>query len=178
VHGITVVTNALPDGAQAAPPAADASVAHGPGRVCVVMMADCLPVVFTDRAGTHIGVSHAGWRGLAGGVLEATIAALQVPPSDILAWLGPAIAQPAFEVGAEVRDAFLGRSSKHAAAFEPNAAGRYQADLYALARTTLNEAGVGSVHGGGWCTYRERDQFFSFRREPTTGRMATLAWLE
>ena len=134
-----------------------------------------MPVVFTDRAGTRIAVSHAGWRGLAGGVLEAKIAALDVPPSDLMAWLGPAIAQPAFEVGGEVRDAFLKRSAAHAAAFEPNAGGRYQADLYALARTTLSEAGVGSVQGGGWCTYRQRDQFFSFRREPTTGRMATLS---
>ncbi len=178
VHGIEVVTNTGPATVQAAAPTADASVAHEPGRVCVVMTADCLPVVITDRAGTRIGVSHAGWRGLVGGVLEATIAALQVPPSELLAWLGPAIAQPAFEVGVEVREAFVKRSAAHAAAFKPNAGGRYQADLYALARTALSEAGVGSVHGGGWCTYRQRDEFFSYRRESRTGRMATLAWLE
>jgi hypothetical protein len=142
------------------------------------MTADCLPVVFTDRAGTRVGVSHAGWRGLVGGVLEATIAALGARPADLLAWLGPAISQPAFAVGGEVRDAFLQRSASHEAAFAPSAAGKYHADLYALARAALAEAGVSEVYGGGWCTHRQRDEFFSFRREPQTGRMATLAWLD
>jgi YfiH family protein len=178
VHGVQVVTHSGAARAEGAPPIADASVAFEPGRVCVVMTADCLPVVFTDRAGTRVGVSHAGWRGLVGGVLEATIAALQSPPAELLAWLGPAISQPAFEVGGEVRDAFLQRSARHEAAFAPRAAGKYHADLYALARTALTEAGVGEVYGGGWCTHRQRDEFFSFRREPKTGRMATLAWLD
>jgi YfiH family protein len=178
VHGVQVVTHAGPTAGDFGPPTADASVAFEPGRVCVVMTADCLPVVFTDRAGTRIGVAHAGWRGMVGGVLEATITALGAQPADILAWLGPAISQAAFEVGGEVRDAFLQRSAAHGASFVRNARGRYQADLYALARTTLAEAGVGDVYGGGWCTHRQRAEFFSFRREPQTGRMATLAWVE
>jgi len=178
VHGAQVVTHSDEVCADGTPPMADASVAFEPGRVCVVMTADCLPVVFTDRAGTRVGVSHAGWRGLVGGVLEATISVLGARPADLLAWLGPAISQPVFEVGDEVRDAFLQRSATHAAAFVPNAAGKYQADLYALARAALAEAGVSEVYGGGWCTHRQRDEFFSFRREPRTGRMATLAWLD
>jgi YfiH family protein len=177
VHGIDVVTH---DGrAPASPPRADAAVAFEPGRVCVVMTADCLPVVFTDRGGTRIGVAHAGWRGLAGGVLEATMAALRVPPGEILAWLGPAIAQPAFEVGAEVRAAFLARTALHARAFVANEQGRYQADLYELARTALALAGVLDVTGGGRCTCASAGEFYSYRREGgRTGRMATLAWLE
>jgi polyphenol oxidase len=178
VHGSDVVMHPGPTLPGAAPPRADAAVAFAPRQVCVVMTADCLPVVFADRAGTCVAVSHAGWRGLVGGVLEATIAALGMPAAELLAWLGPAIAQPAFEVGAEVRAAFVQRSATFADAFAPNAAGRFQADLYALARTALAAAGVASVHGGGWCTSRQVDEFYSFRRERTTGRMATLAWLE
>jgi YfiH family protein len=175
VHGTGVATHA---GENVTPPTADASVAFERGRVCAVMTADCLPVVFTDRGGTRIGVSHAGWRGLAGGVLEATIAALGVPGRELRAWLGPAIGQDAFEVGAEVRAAFLQRSAANAAAFVAGASGKYHADLYALARNTLGQAGVTEVHGGGWCTSRQREEFFSFRRNPKTGRMATLAWLD
>jgi YfiH family protein len=178
VHGIEVVAHEGSRSLGNAPPAADASVAFEPGRVCVVMTADCLPVVFADRAGTRIGVSHAGWRGLLGGVLEATIAALGVPSEELLAWLGPAIAQPAFEVGPEVREAFVQRTAAYSDAFERNAAGRFQADLYALARTALAAAGVAAVYGGGWCTYRQAQEFYSFRRDRTTGRMATLAWLD
>jgi YfiH family protein len=177
VHGIDVVTH---DGrTPSTPPRADAAVAFEPGRVCVVMTADCLPVVFTDRAGTRVGVAHAGWRGLVGGVLEATLAALRVPPAEVLAWLGPAIAQPAFEVGAEVRDAFVARNALHARAFVANEQGRYQADLYELARTALAVAGVRDVTGGGKCTYASAGDFYSYRRDGgRTGRMATLAWLE
>jgi len=175
VHGATVVTH---PGHETPPPTADACVAFERGRVCVAMTADCLPVVFADRAATRVGIAHAGWRGLAGGVLEATMAALGVPPGELLAWLGPAIGQESFEVGPEVRDAFLQRLPAHAAAFAAGAAGKFQADLYALARTALGEAGVRSIHGGGWCTLRERDRFFSYRRDGRTGRMATLAWLE
>jgi YfiH family protein len=177
VHGVHVVEHA---GAPvSSPPRADAAVAFAPGRVCVVMTADCLPVVFTDRGGTRVGVAHAGWRGLSGGVLDATIAALRVAPHDLLAWLGPAIAQPAFEVGPEVRDAFVAKHAAHADAFVPNAQGRLQADIYAVARTTLALAGVTRVSGGGRCTYDERDDFYSYRRDGgRTGRMATLAWLE
>jgi hypothetical protein len=178
VHGIEVVAHEGSRRPGNAPPIADASVTFEPGRVCVVMTADCLPVVFADRAGTRIGVSHAGWRGFLDGVLEATIAALDVPAQELLAWLGPAIAQPAFEVGPEVQEAFVQRSAAYSAAFERNVAGRFQADLYALARTALAAAGVAAVYGGGWCTFREADEFYSFRRDRTTGRMATLAWLD
>jgi YfiH family protein len=178
VHGIDVVSNAASRAVDALPPRADAAVAFEPGRVCVVMTADCLPVVFADRAGTRIGVAHAGWRGLVGGVLEATVAALRAPPAELVAWLGPAIGPDSFEVGPEVRDAFIARDANNADGFTRNAAGRYQADLYALARQALARAGVPAVTGGGRCTQRESGQFFSFRRDGgRTGRMATLAWL-
>jgi YfiH family protein len=179
VHGTAVV---LHDGAADAPPRADAAVAFESGRVCVVMTADCLPVVFADRAGTRIGVAHAGWRGLVGGVLQATIAALGVAPADLHAWLGPAIGPAAFEVGPEVRDAYLANLadlavSDTSACFVSNDRGRYLADLYGLARLVLDAAGVRSIHGGGWCTHQDAARFFSYRRDGVTGRMATLAWL-
>jgi hypothetical protein len=176
VHG-TVVVEHLGE-RPVEPPRADATIAFETGRVCAVMTADCLPVVFGDRAGTRVGVAHAGWRGLAGGVLEATIVALRCLPSELIAWLGPAIGQGAFEVGEEVRDAFVDKDPAHVASFVPNAAGRFQADLYGLARTTLARAGVRSVSGGGHCTSAEAEDYFSFRRDGgRTGRMATLAWL-
>lgn len=175
VHGCAVVIH---DGPQASPPTADAAVAFEPGRVCAVMTADCLPVVLADRAGRRVGVAHAGWRGLAGGVVEATVQALGVPAADLVAWLGPAIGQAAFEVGPEVRAAFVQRLPAAEAAFLPGAPGKFQADLYALARAVLAQAGVADVHGGGWCTATDRERFFSFRRDGHTGRMATLAWLE
>lgn len=174
VHGTTVARH---EGAVPSPPHADASVAFEPGRVCAVMTADCLPVVFADRAGTRVGVAHAGWRGLVGGVLQATIAALEVPPADLHAWLGPAIGPAAFEVGPEVRDAYLARVAGSAACFTPNDRGRYLADICGLARLVLGAAGVASVHGGVWCTHDAEQQFFSYRRDVVTGRMATLAWL-
>ena len=174
VHGCDIATHHEQSGV----PRADAAVATSPGRVCAVMTADCLPVVLADRAGTRVGVSHAGWRGLAGGVVAAAVAALAGEPADLVAWLGPAIGQDAFEVGPEVRQAFVARFAAADACFAANARGRFQADLYGLARLTLSRAGVGSVHGGGWCTATDRDHFFSYRRDGVTGRMATLAWLE
>jgi YfiH family protein len=178
VHGIQVVEHHGPVATGAAPPRADAAVAFGPDRVCVVLTADCLPVVFADRAGTRIGVAHAGWRGLVGGVLEATVAALNVAPAQLVAWLGPAIGPGAFEVGPEVRDAFVARDAANDAAFVRNESGRFQADLYSLARRALARVGVHHVSGGGRCTQREAAEFFSFRRDRgRTGRMATLAWL-
>jgi polyphenol oxidase len=158
-------------------PCADAAVASRPGCVCAVMTADCLPVVLADREGTRVAVAHAGWRGLAGGVVEAAVGALGRDPADVLAWLGPAIGQGAFEVGPEVRKAFTDRSPDAAACFELNHRGRFQADLYALARDVLARAGIGSVYGGGWCTASDAARFFSYRRDGVTGRMATLAWL-
>jgi YfiH family protein len=178
VHGTDVVVHAGETSSASTPLRADAAVAFEAGRVCVVMTADCLPVVFADRAGTRVGVAHAGWRGLVGGVLEATVDALRAPPADLVTWLGPAIGPAAFEVGPEVRDAFLARDAANVSAFVRNAAGRYHADLYALARLTLARAGVRAVTGGGRCTQRESGEFFSFRRDGgRTGRMATLAWL-
>ena len=158
---------------------ADASVAFAPGRVCAVMTADCLPVVLVDRAGSRVGVAHAGWRGLLGGVVQATVAALGMPTTELHAWLGPAIGPGAFEVGPEVREAYLATLavSDARSCFVPNERGRYLADLYGLARLVLAQAGVGSVHGGGWCTHDDVERFYSFRRDGVTGRMATLAWL-
>ena len=173
VHGCEVVEVA----GQGGLPRADAAIATSRGRVCAVMTADCLPVVLVDRAGTRVATAHAGWRGLAGGVVEATVAALGGDPADLVAWLGPAIGRGAFEVGPEVRQAFIDRLPDAGACFECNDQGRYQADLYALARVVLASAGVGSVYGGGWCTATEVTRFFSFRRDGMTGRMATLAWL-
>ncbi len=176
VHGVDVVVHrgTLP----ATPPRADAAVAFEPGRVCVVMTADCLPVVLVDHAGTRVGVAHAGWRGLVGGVLESTVRALGVPPAELCAWLGPAISQAAFEVGDEVREAFVRKETRHEAAFARNAAGRFQADLYLLARQTLARVGVERVHGGDRCTSTEHTDFYSHRRDAgRTGRMATIAWL-
>jgi hypothetical protein len=178
VHGIQVVENRGTAATDGLPPRADAAVAFEPGRVCAVMTADCLPVVIADRAGTRIGVAHAGWRGLVGGVLEATVAALKAEPDQLVAWLGPAIGPAAFEVGPEVREAFIARDEANGDAFVRNATGRFQADLYQLARRALAGVGVHHVSGGGRCTQREAAEFFSFRRDGgRTGRMATLAWL-
>jgi YfiH family protein len=173
VHGTDVV---LHEGV-GAPARADAAVAFQSGRVCAVMTADCLPVIFADRRGTRVAAAHAGWRGLAAGVLEATIAALGAPAAELHAWIGPAISQAAFEVGAEVRAAFLARLPGSDECFVANERGRFQADLYGLARRVLHAAGVCDVHGGGWCTHADAGRFFSFRRDGVTGRQATLAWL-
>lgn len=176
VHGVVVADadSALPE------TEADAAVARQPDRVCTVMTADCLPVLFCDRAATVVGAAHAGWRGLAGGVLENTVRAMAVPADEILAWLGPAIAQVAFEVGDEVRAAFLAHDPQAAEAFLPGAAaGKWQADLYALARRRLAAIGVRQVFGGGRCTYTESAHFFSARRDGTqSGRQASLIWLD
>jgi hypothetical protein len=174
VHGTTVINAGEADAPR---PAADASVAFGPGAVCVVLTADCLPVLFCDRAGTRVGAAHAGWRGLVGGVLAETIKTLDVPPGELLAWLGPAIEQDAFEVGPEVLEQFAARDPNNASAFQPNARGRWQADLYQLARIELARLGVTSVHGGGFKCFADGERFFSYRREPRTGRMASLVWL-
>jgi hypothetical protein len=160
------------------PVEADASVAFDPGVVCAVLTADCLPVLFCDRAGTRVAAAHAGWRGLAAGVLEASVAAMQCSPAEILAWLGPAIGPQAFEVGEEVREAFVRDLPAASAAFVPGQPGKWLADIYALARLRLARAGVNAVYGGGLCTYTDAARFYSFRRDKTTGRMASLIWLE
>jgi YfiH family protein len=165
------------------PPEADAAVTRTPGRVLAVMTADCLPVLLADRAGTVVAVAHAGWRGLAAGVIENAVRAMNVSGDDIVAWLGPAIGPREYEVGSDVRDAFVAHDSAHADpaaidAFEARANGKYLADLYHLARRRLERVGVTDVHGGDACTFIERERFFSFRRDGQTGRMASLLWLE
>ncbi len=174
VHGMHVVDAV----SQSTPPTADACVARSPRRVCVVMTADCLPVLFCDRQGTRVAAAHAGWRGLVGGVLAQTVTALATPPQELLAWLGPAIEQPAFEVGEEVREQFVARDPANASAFEGNERGRWQADLYALARQELTRLGVPQIHGGGFRTHADAEKFFSYRREQKTGRMASLVWMD
>jgi len=174
VHGTRVVIH---DGSHVLPEA-DAAVAFEPGRVLAILTADCLPVVFTSRDGSRLGVAHAGWRGLAAGILEATISKLNAPPSELLAWLGPAIGATAFEVGGEVRATFVSADAPSAAAFTENARGRWQADLYSLAKRRLLLHGVTSVSSMDACTFTDTARFYSFRRHSTTGRMATLAWVE
>ncbi len=195
VHGSTVidaatVTEAMPD--------ADAAVARQPGVVCAVMTADCLPVLLCDRAGNVVAVAHAGWRGLNAGILEQTVRALGVPGPDVLAYFGPAIGPSAFEVGDEVRDAFVATHAEAAAAFLPASAspaaslarvdkrpsspggggsGKWLADIYLLARQALGRYGVTACYGGEYCTLRDETRFFSFRRDHVTGRMASLIWL-
>lgn len=175
VHGARVVR--MPD--DAPEPEADASYSLTPGVVCAVQAADCLPVLFCDRAATVVAAAHAGWRGLCGGVLEATVAALPVPPAELLAWLGPAIGPEAFEVGEDVREQFLAADAEAALAFRAgNAAGKHYADLFLLARQRLRRAGVTQVYGGGLSTHADPRRFYSYRRDGITGRMAALIWLE
>lgn len=172
VHGSRVVTI---DEVRAAaePPDADAVIGAATGDVCAVRTADCLPVLFCSHDGREIAAAHAGWRGLAAGVLENTVAALRSGPSDLLAWFGPAISQPNFEVGEEVRAIFLAQDPGAARCFAPNERGRWQADLYALARLRLEAAGVTTVFGGAWCTFADPQRFHSFRRDPGCGRMVS-----
>jgi YfiH family protein len=160
------------------PGPADASVALGRAQVCAVLVADCLPVLLADRGGTCVAAAHAGWRGLAAGVLERTVASLPVEPSDLVAWLGPAIGPGAFEVGDEVRKEFLAADEAAAGLFRPSPAGRWLADIFGLARLRLAAAGVASVHGGGLCTVSDPGRFFSYRRDGMTGRLAALVWRE
>lgn len=172
VHGDRVVRVAE---LRASPTPVDADAVTGdrPGDVCGVRTADCLPVLFCSRGGDEIAAAHAGWRGLSAGILENTVAALRTAPGDLLAWLGPAISQANFEVGDEVREAFLAHDPGAAACFEANARGRWQADLYALARRRLHAVGVRAIFGGGWCTYAQPARFHSYRRDPDCGRMVS-----
>ena len=201
VHGVQCLhlgSTAPAPASQSALPQGDAAVTRDAGVVCAVLSADCLPVLLCATDGSAVGVAHAGWRGLAGGVIESALqglSALGTPASQVMAWLGPAISGARFEVGAEVRAAFLDRASEDAGAFvqyrpqdatQPNATQpgatqpggeKYLANLYALARARLRRAGVAQVYGGGFCTYMDRQRFFSYRREGRTGRMASLIWL-
>jgi hypothetical protein len=174
VHG-TVVANADLASCRVQ---ADACIARHRASVCVVMTADCLPVLLCDTQGSVVGAAHAGWKGLAAGVIEATVQAMEVAPQDMLAWLGPAISQPAFEVGDEVRTVFVDADPQAAAAFIPGQNGKWFADIYVLARLRFNALGITRVYGGGHCTYSERERFFSYRRDGVTGRMGTFIWIE
>jgi YfiH family protein len=174
VHG-TVVANA--DGASCLPQA-DACIARHRDAVCMVMTADCLPVLLCDKQGSVVGAAHAGWKGLAAGVIEATVQEMNVAPQNMMSWLGPAISQPAFEVGAEVRALFVDADPQAAAAFVPGQNGKWFADIYALARLRLNSLGITQIYGGDFCTYKDKKRFFSYRRDGVTGRMGTFIWLE
>jgi hypothetical protein len=188
VHGVTVARHpGLPGAAPKADtpegdaPEADALVAFGRGQVCAVLTADCLPVFFCDRGGSRVAVAHAGWRGLADGVLAATVRALETDPGSLLAWLGPAIGPAVYEVGAEVAAAFRDSLRDHFAAcftaVATDGSERWLLDLYAVARLQLAAAGLTAVYGGGLCTYSDPARFFSHRRDGVSGRMASLIWL-
>jgi YfiH family protein len=174
VHGTCVLE--LNDAADPSMPAADGIITRTPGVVAVVQVADCLPVLFAACDGSVVAAAHAGWRGLAAGVLEATVARMGVPAGQLRAWLGPAIGAAHFEVGGEMRDAFLAHQARAEAAFAANAGGRWQCDLIVLARQRLEDLGVTAVFGGTWCTYADRARFFSYRRDGQCGRMAALIW--
>ena len=173
VHGTVVI-----DAAEATPESeADAMVTRAAGVVCAVLTADCLPVLVADRAGKTVGIAHAGWRGLAAGIIENVVRAMGVPASDLVAYLGPGIGPHRYEVGENVRQAFVRTSPEAEAAFESGQGGKYHADLAKLARQRLSAAGIGEVHGANLCTASDK-RFFSFRRDRVTGRMASLIWLE
>jgi YfiH family protein len=157
-------------------PRADASFAFRPGTVCAVLTADCMPLLLCDRDGMAVAIAHAGWRGLCGGVIEETIARMGVAANRLLAYMGPAIGPAVFEVGDDVRDAFIARDTAAAAAFVPHRPGKWLADLYQLARQRLHRSGITQIHGGGFCTYSDSGRFFSYRRERDSGRMASLVW--
>jgi YfiH family protein len=169
VHGNTVVIDPNPD----VEPKADAVLSRYANTVCAVLTADCLPVLLVSLSGNEIAAAHAGWRGLCAGVVEATVATFSAPPESLLAWLGPAISQSAFEVGGEVRDAFLEQGANAEPCFVRNGRGKWQADLYQLARLRLAAAGVVKIYGGGLCTFSQSDRFFSYRRDGQCGRMAS-----
>lgn len=180
VHGTRVLD--LVDNSADASPEADAVMTSSPGIVCAVMTADCLPVLLADRAGRIVGAAHAGWRGLAEGVLESLVSQMtskiQGQTADLLAWLGPAIGPEAFEVGEDVQQAFVGLSPANKTYFKPGAAGKWLADLPALAAAKLRAMGVKDIRRSNYCTYKQPDSFYSYRRDHITGRMATMIWIE
>jgi YfiH family protein len=177
VHGVAVA-DADAARARGEEPEADAAVARSPGTVCAVLVADCMPVLLADEGGSVVGVAHAGWRGLCGGVIEATLDAMRAPSASVMAWLGPAIGPRVYEVGDEVRAAFVARDARAAQAFVATRPGHWLLDLYAVARQRLAARGVTRVCGGDFCTYSDSERFFSFRRQgAASGRMAALVWL-
>jgi len=176
-HGIVAVDAAVASGV----PVADASFSHQVNKVCAVMTADCLPLLLCDQAGSVVAAVHAGWRGLADGVIEASVKAMGGSPSRLMAWLGPAIGPEVFEVGDEVRQQFMAVDPQAAEAFQPSdpssPQGRWLADIYLLARQRLSGLGIEQIYGGHCCTYTDEERFYSYRRDGVTGRMASLIWL-
>jgi YfiH family protein len=171
-HGTRVVNAA--DGGNSC---ADAAIATQTGQVCTVLTADCLPVLMCDRQGECVAAAHAGWRGLAAGILQATVDSMQRQGGDLLVWLGPAIGPTAFEVGEDVYQAFTRQDAAMQQAFTTTTPGHWHADLYRLARLILRTIGIEHIYGGDWCTYTDRQRFYSYRRDGVTGRMASLIWL-
>lgn len=175
VHGVDVVNVATCEQGVSA----DASFCHEPNGVCVVMTADCLPLLFCDEQGRQVAAAHAGWRGLLDGVIEQTLQTFTSPMSQVLVWLGPAIGPEAFEVGAEVRAAFIEKDPAAEVCFKPSGqANKWLADIYALAKLRLQAKGVSKIYGGEFCTFSQADTFFSYRRDGQTGRMASCIWRE
>jgi polyphenol oxidase len=175
VHGTDVFDLDRDDEGQ---PKADAAISRRRNRVCAVLTADCMPLLLCDVRGSAVAVAHAGWRGLAAGVVENAVRSLGARSEDVIAWLGPTIGPGAFEVGPEVREAFVAHSPRAESAFVSHKPGKYTADLYALARQRLEALGVGGVFGGEFCTYQDTQRFFSYRREKQSGRMGTFIWME
>ena len=173
VHGTQVINAATANCA----PTADAAFAASHNTVCAVMTADCLPILLCDQSGTVVAAVHAGWRGLLNGVIEASVQTMQKLPGELMAWLGPAIGPTAFEVGDEVRDAFLAHGQATQKAFVRHGESKWLADIYQLARMRLQKSGIESICGGNLCTYSDANSFYSYRRDGITGRMATLVWL-
>lgn len=173
VHGTDIIRLS----ANVTPASADGSYSNGTGQVCVVMTADCLPLLITNTQGTEVAAVHAGWRGLCEGVIESAISQFTSSAEELLVWLGPAIGPEAFEVGEEVRQAFLQHDSQAEAAFKVKD-DKWMADIYQLARQRLAACGVTEVSGGEYCTYTDSERFFSYRRDGQTGRMASLIWIE
>jgi YfiH family protein len=180
VHGYQVVNAAEWAGVDESEHCLQADAAYSPqaGDVCVVMTADCLPLLMCNRRGDRVAAVHAGWRGLAAGVIESTLTALQQPATELLVWLGPAIGPSAFEVGEEVRQVFIAEDAGAAAAFQQNRPGHYLADIYSLARRRLQACGVHAIYGGDYCTFDDADHFYSYRRDGKTGRQASLIWFD
>jgi YfiH family protein len=176
VHGTDIVT--LDQNSPGQQAEADGSYTRMHGQVCVVLTADCLPALICDRAGLEVAAVHAGWRGLAAGVLESALQCFQAPAQELLVWLGPAIGAQAFEVGAEVLQVFADQDPRARNAFTVSGDNKYLADIYQLARQRLQRAGVEAVYGGDYCTYTDASRFYSYRRQQQTGRMASLIWID